>query len=59
MAGMDECGDAWRQEVGSRAMQRIQQGYNIQTITDQYQKTYQRLVEDQQMSRMTLVTHLP
>ncbi|MDQ5767418.1 glycosyltransferase [Thiothrix subterranea] len=52
-------GDAWRQEVGSRAMQRIQQGYNIQTITDQYQKTYQRLVEDQQMSRMTLVTHLP
>jgi glycosyltransferase involved in cell wall biosynthesis len=52
-------GEAWRQEIGSRAMQRIQQAYTIQTITEQYQKTYQNLIDDQQMEAMTLITHLP
>ncbi|UOG91871.1 MAG: glycosyltransferase [Candidatus Thiothrix sulfatifontis] len=52
-------GDVWRQEVGSRAMQRIQQVYTLQTITERYQKIYQNLLDEQQMATMKLVTTLP
>ncbi len=48
-------GQAWRQEVGSRAIQRIQHTYNIQRITEQYQKTYRNIVNDEQMEAMTML----
>ncbi|OQX16046.1 MAG: hypothetical protein BWK73_05025 [Thiothrix lacustris] len=52
-------GDAWRQDIGSRAVQRIQQVYAIHTITERYQQTYQSVLEDQTMASMALVTNLP
>lgn len=48
-------GEAWRQEVGSRAMQRIHHTYNIQRITEQYQKSYRNLVNDAQTETMTML----
>lgn len=52
-------GEAWRQEVGKRAMQRIQQGYSIQAVTEQYQRIYQRVIETQQVETISFVTHHP
>ncbi|WGZ95630.1 MAG: glycosyltransferase [Candidatus Thiothrix putei] len=49
-------GEAWRKEVGSRAVQRIQQLYSIPTITEQYQNRYQSLVDQEQMTAMPLLT---
>ncbi len=37
-------GEAWRKELGSRALQRIRKHYTIQAITTQYQNMYKELV---------------
>jgi glycosyltransferase involved in cell wall biosynthesis len=37
-------GEVWRKELGVRAMQRIQQHYNIQDVTQQYQTIYKEVV---------------
>ena len=37
-------GSVWRKELGVRAMQRIQQYYNIPDVTQQYQMIYKALV---------------
>jgi len=48
-------GSVWRKELGVRAMQRIQQHYNIPDVTQQYQTIYKALVHPD-TSSMALAT---
>lgn len=47
-------GEAWRQELGRRALQRIRKHYTIQNITAQYQNMYKELVNHGRTDRLLL-----